>query len=426
MDYPIRLAYLARSSILEELASRSSVGVNCELRIASGFYGLHLLICTSVERRPRSPDEAIMREWRGSHRSPSPIRRRIPPERDEWQRHEDISISRRPRSLEREDAFASEWDDPPPRGWQDRHKSPLPIRRRPPKRDEWQVHEDISISRRPRSLEREVDGFASEWDDAPRREWRERRKPPPPTGDKWQAHEDISITRGPRSFEPEPDAFASEWEGPPRREWQDRRSSPLPVRRRMSPKRDEWETHEDISISRRPRIPEPATDALTSKWDDPRRSRNAFELEEDAYHQRRVEPRLSNDSPVDDWAFVDAPPRSARMMDRKVVERRYSRERGPRPPAGDGMLPESEADARGGPVGRRYVGTKSRKERLWTEITKDLVLREAIERAGYEFEETEFFYYIYAYLRYVSWYSVIVSGLTTSIGGCVRARRPLR
>lgn len=39
---------------------------------------------------------------------------------------------------------------------------------------------------------------------------------------------------------------------------------------------------------------------------------------------------------------------------------------------------------------------------LWTEITKDLVTREAIEELGYDFEETEFFYYIIQYLRYVS------------------------
>ena len=35
---------------------------------------------------------------------------------------------------------------------------------------------------------------------------------------------------------------------------------------------------------------------------------------------------------------------------------------------------------------------------LWTEITKDLVTREAIEDLGYPFEETEYFYYIFEYL----------------------------
>lgn len=39
---------------------------------------------------------------------------------------------------------------------------------------------------------------------------------------------------------------------------------------------------------------------------------------------------------------------------------------------------------------------------VWTEITKDLVSRAAIEEKGYEYEETEYFYYILTYLRYVS------------------------
>jgi len=39
-------------------------------------------------------------------------------------------------------------------------------------------------------------------------------------------------------------------------------------------------------------------------------------------------------------------------------------------------------------------------EGLWTEITKDLVVKEALEQSGYDFEETEFFYYILTYLRY--------------------------
>ncbi|KAM7205331.1 hypothetical protein V8F33_001162 [Rhypophila sp. PSN 637] len=37
---------------------------------------------------------------------------------------------------------------------------------------------------------------------------------------------------------------------------------------------------------------------------------------------------------------------------------------------------------------------------MWTEITKDLVTREAIERMGYEYEETEWFYYVMEYLHY--------------------------
>ena len=38
---------------------------------------------------------------------------------------------------------------------------------------------------------------------------------------------------------------------------------------------------------------------------------------------------------------------------------------------------------------------------MWTEITKDLVSREAMDYLGYDYEETEYFYYILQYLRYV-------------------------
>lgn len=39
---------------------------------------------------------------------------------------------------------------------------------------------------------------------------------------------------------------------------------------------------------------------------------------------------------------------------------------------------------------------------MWTEVTKDLVVREAIEECGYEYEETELFFYVMQYLKYVS------------------------
>lgn len=46
--------------------------------------------------------------------------------------------------------------------------------------------------------------------------------------------------------------------------------------------------------------------------------------------------------------------------------------------------------------------SKEPRDERWTEITKDLVVREAIERLGYEFEETRTFYYIFSYLKPVS------------------------
>ncbi|KAJ8111632.1 hypothetical protein ONZ43_g5573 [Nemania bipapillata] len=41
-----------------------------------------------------------------------------------------------------------------------------------------------------------------------------------------------------------------------------------------------------------------------------------------------------------------------------------------------------------------------KRDGMWTEITRDLVTREAIERLGYDYEETEFFFYVMKYLQY--------------------------
>lgn len=187
--------------------------------------------------------------------------------------------------------------------------------------------------------------------------------------------------------------------------WQDRRSSsppaPLP-----SDEHDDWREREDIRTSRRrPRSLDRAEDTSISEWDGTRPSKGIRgEPEEDMY-SRRGSRRPPSDESVDDWAIVHAPPRPKKpIMDEQDDPReprrpRRSRERGPRLAPGDG--PSDYETDRSGHVGRRYGGVKDRRKRLWTEITKDLVLREAIERAGYEYEETEFFYYIFDYLQYV-------------------------
>lgn len=79
---------------------------------------------------------------------------------------------------------------------------------------------------------------------------------------------------------------------------------------------------------------------------------------------------------------------------------------------------ESEEESDGDDdIPRRYVGMKNnQRDRLWTEITKDLVVREAIERAGYEYEETDQFYYVFSYLHYVC--SLISSYLASLTDVC--------
>lgn len=111
-----------------------------------------------------------------------------------------------------------------------------------------------------------------------------------------------------------------------------------------------------------------------------------------------------------DWEIVDVPPGTKRVtMDgvgggsQDISWQRYNGVRRSKFVA-DGEEYTSDRDlhdSQKGRVGRRYHGVKDRRENLWTEITKDLVIKEAIEKMGYDYEETDYFYYVIAYLRYV-------------------------
>ncbi|KAL4799670.1 hypothetical protein BDV19DRAFT_234277 [Aspergillus venezuelensis] len=124
-------------------------------------------------------------------------------------------------------------------------------------------------------------------------------------------------------------------------------------------------------------------------------------IEEDIHRTCEAQPTRSSPE-MDDWAIVQAPPKPKRSPEKvlPVVDVREEsshsrhRDRGPRS-SGDDLSRELKGDRPRGKVGSRYIGVKDRRER-WTEITKDLVVREAIERAGYEFEEMDSVYYIFA------------------------------
>ncbi|KAL2868531.1 uncharacterized protein BJX67DRAFT_379910 [Aspergillus lucknowensis] len=136
------------------------------------------------------------------------------------------------------------------------------------------------------------------------------------------------------------------------------------------------------------------------------RSTNRQIVEEEDYYRRR-QPKSSSRSSLssetmDGWAIVQAPSK-AKHAETELVDIREE----PRQPKQSGRSKVTEKDERDlgnddtprGKVKRRYIGVKDRKDRLWTEITKDLVVKEAIERAGYEYEEMDSFYYIFSYLH---------------------------
>ncbi|EAS31233.3 uncharacterized protein CIMG_06712 [Coccidioides immitis RS] len=123
-----------------------------------------------------------------------------------------------------------------------------------------------------------------------------------------------------------------------------------------------------------------------------------------------------------DWSMIDVPPGTKRVTldgvggaSQEIIWQRYNGARRSKFSA-DGE--EYDADFERPNVGKRYMGVKNKKDRLWTEITKDLVAKKAIEKAGYDYEETEDFYYVFSYLRYDD-----VAHLVRISEDCRRAQR---
>ena len=131
------------------------------------------------------------------------------------------------------------------------------------------------------------------------------------------------------------------------------------------------------------------------------------------YYNRRMKERgyigEAYNGATRDWTIVDVPPGTQRVtMDsvggasEEITWQRYNGVRR------SNFIPEREREvelydhSREERPSRRYVAERDRHSGMWTEITKDLVVREALEELGYEFDETEFFFYVMDYLRYVS------------------------
>ena len=130
-----------------------------------------------------------------------------------------------------------------------------------------------------------------------------------------------------------------------------------------------------------------------------RRDRSRSELdvnirsEEDYYDRRALDRGYVGEGyngATRDWEIVDVPPGTERVKlngiggaGQEITWQRYNGVRRSK------FIPDGR-------------GARPRRQEMWTEITKDLVTREAIEELGYDFDETEYFYYIIEYLPYVS------------------------
>lgn len=160
---------------------------------------------------------------------------------------------------------------------------------------------------------------------------------------------------------------------------------------------------------------------------DPRGLDREVQEEADYYNNKALDRAYIGEAyhgATRDWALVDVPPGTSRVrMDgaggggQEITWQRYNGVRRSKfmPDGGEeGIgnelgrpIPLPIHDPRplptqNGEIGRRYGREGNPTDGLWTEVTKDLVVREAIQEMGYEFEETSDFFYIIAYLRYVS------------------------
>ncbi|KAF2492828.1 hypothetical protein BU16DRAFT_564136 [Lophium mytilinum] len=155
-------------------------------------------------------------------------------------------------------------------------------------------------------------------------------------------------------------------------------------------KEDDWE----IDRTQRRRSYSAPRRRFTTQNDD---------LEEEAeFYARKTAERAyigeAYNGATKDWAIVDVPPGTNRVKmqgqgggAQEVTWQAYNGVRRSKFIAGD----EEISSGFGAPA-----SSKPKTKDMWTEITKDLVLKEAIDSMGFDYEETEFFFYVMEYLRY--------------------------
>lgn len=135
----------------------------------------------------------------------------------------------------------------------------------------------------------------------------------------------------------------------------------------------------------------------------PRRRYTENDLEAEAeYYNRKAAERAyigeAYNGATRDWAIVDVPPGTNRVrMDgvgggsQEITWQRYNGVR-----RSKFITEDEEFTSDFG----RPAPAKPKSADMWTEITKDLVMKEAIETMGFDYEETDYFFYVMEYLRY--------------------------
>jgi hypothetical protein len=193
------------------------------------------------------------------------------------------------------------------------------------------------------------------------------------------------------------------------RETRERRRSRSRSRERTTV--DSRRSTTDLEIVRSSRRRSLSAPRRRSAWD----SEDDVQAEADFYNRKVAERAYIGEAyngATKDWAIVDVPPGTRRVrMDgvggsaQEITWQRYNGVRRSK------FITDEEVYEGEFGAGQVQAPSKVRKKDMWTEITKDLVVKEAIESAGYDYEETEYFYYVMEYLRYVRFPFLFLSSL---------------
>ncbi|EKG15208.1 hypothetical protein MPH_07655 [Macrophomina phaseolina MS6] len=160
-------------------------------------------------------------------------------------------------------------------------------------------------------------------------------------------------------------------------------------------------SHDDMEIVTRRRSISAPRRKTVDEWD--------IEGEAEYYNRKAMERAYigeAHNGATKDWAIVDVPPGTNRVKmegvgggSQEVTWQRYNGVRRSKFIADD----REYASDWGAPAHAPppiHAPPKHKPADMWTEITKDLVIKEAIDVMGYDYEETDYFFYVMDYLRY--------------------------
>ncbi|GIZ45213.1 hypothetical protein CKM354_000839300 [Cercospora kikuchii] len=210
--------------------------------------------------------------------------------------------------------------------------------------------------------------------------------------------------------------------------------------------KDNWEREDRaVECKRSVSVDHKRSMSVSTRRRSPSRDHRRYddELDEEAeYYNRKIASRAypgeAWNGATRDWSLVDVPPGTERVrMDgvgggaQEITWQRYNGERRGKFISGDRVYESPYGNGYASPpplpapapapappreerrdtkeeiritMDRRTGGDdrprQKKRDKMWTEVTKDLVIKEAIDEMGYEFEESDDHFYVMEYLKY--------------------------